>query len=139
MLEIIRILSDEELQQAFSIRRIVFVEEQQVEERIEYEFEEDSIHFLALKDGQAVGTARWRRTDKGIKLERFAVLAEHRSSGVGSALLKTILQDIPNDVPYVYLHAQLSAIGLYAKFGFVPEGDQFEEAGIQHYKMARTR
>jgi predicted GNAT family N-acyltransferase len=28
-------------------------------------------------------------------------------------------------------------MSLYAKFGFVAEGDQFEEAGIQHFKMVK--
>jgi predicted GNAT family N-acyltransferase len=26
-------------------------------------------------------------------------------------------------------------MGLYGKFGFVKVGEQFEEAGIQHFKM----
>jgi predicted GNAT family N-acyltransferase len=26
---------------------------------------------------------------------------------------------------------------LYARFGFVAEGPQFEEAGIQHFKMVK--
>jgi predicted GNAT family N-acyltransferase len=26
-------------------------------------------------------------------------------------------------------------MGLYTKFGFIAEGPQFEEAGIQHFKM----
>jgi GNAT superfamily N-acetyltransferase len=30
--------------------------------------------------------ARWRKTDKGYKLERFAVLKQYRGLGVGQAL-----------------------------------------------------
>jgi predicted GNAT family N-acyltransferase len=33
------------------------------------------------------------------------------------------------------LHAQLDAMSLYSKFGFEKAGEQFEEAGIQHFKM----
>lgn len=41
------------------------------------------------------------------------------------------------DATFVYLHAQLQAIGLYRKFGFEIIGPEFEEAGIRHSKMMR--
>lgn len=135
MINVFRTQTEEDLQKVFGIRRKVFVEEQQVGEAEEYEFEDESVHFLALADGIPAGAARWRRTDKGIKLERFAVLPEYRSAGVGSALVSAVLDDIPQDAEFVYLHAQLTAVGLYKKFGFREVGDMFEEANIQHYKM----
>lgn len=123
---------------AFEIRRVVFVEEQQVDESEEYdEFEESSIHYLAKINNTPVGVCRWRRTQNGIKLERFAVLKEYRGDGVGSALVKKVLEDIPADGSKIYMHAQTSAMGLYAKFGFKPVGDEFEEAGILHFKMEK--
>lgn len=127
------------LNEAFKIRKKVFVEEQEVDEREEYEFEEESNHFIAVVNGLYVGTARWRKTDKGIKLERFAILKEYRSKGVGSALVEAVIKNIPSEFTYLYLHAQLTAMGLYAKFGFVEEGPMFEEAGIKHYKMVLKR
>jgi len=126
--------------EAFKIRQKVFVEEQELAAAEEYdEFEETSTHFLALEDGFPLGTARWRFTEKGIKLERFAVLAEARGKGVGQSLVKSVLEDIskhPDSLGKLkYLHAQLSAMGLYSKFGFVPKGEMFEECNIKHYKM----
>lgn len=134
-----KINNNETLEEAFKIRKVVFVVEQEVDEAEEYEFEEESVHFIASVDGKYAGTARWRKTDKGVKLERFAVLKEFRSKGVGSALVSAILNDIPSDHHYLYLHAQITAMGLYAKFGFESEGDMFEEAGIKHYKMILKR
>jgi len=134
-IEIIKITGEEELQTVFAIRRTVFVEEQCCPPELEWEFEEESIHFLARYDGQPAGAARWRRTEKGFNLERFAVLKEFRGMGVGQALVKSVLGDLPADAHYIYLHAQVPAMGLYSKLGFVAEGNQFEEAGIQHYKM----
>ena len=46
-----------------------------------------------------------------------------------------VLNDLPVDSSSIYLHAQLAAMGLYQKFGFEKVGAQFEEAGIQHFKM----
>jgi predicted GNAT family N-acyltransferase len=133
------ILDKNILEEAFKIRRKVFVEEQEVDEREEYEFEEESHHFIAEHNGTPVGTARWRKTPNGVKLERFAVLKEFRSSGVGSALVQAVVNDIPAEHTHLYLHAQLTAMGLYAKFGFKETGPMFEEAGIQHYKMILNR
>lgn len=125
---------------AFAIRRAVFVEEQHVPAEEEYdEFETESQHFLAYLGGQPVGTARWRRTSKGVKMERFAVLASARRQGVGQALVRAVLADIfsqqPEPIESIYLHAQVTAMPLYEGFGFVAVGPQFDECGIQHYKM----
>jgi predicted GNAT family N-acyltransferase len=123
------------LQKAFDIRREVFVIEQMVSETEEYDQEDVSTHFIALYDGLPVGTARYRTTPNGIKLERFAILKPFRSMGVGSAILQHMLQELSAFEGLIYLHAQLTAMGLYSKFGFEAIGEQFDEAGIQHYKM----
>ena len=127
------------LEEAFKIRRQVFVIEQQVDEAEEYEFEDISTHFIATVDGKYAGTARWRKTENGVKLERFAGLEEYRSHKVGSALLLAVVADIPEEHQYLYLHAQLTAMGLYSKYGFIAEGPMFEEAGIKHFKMVLKR
>jgi predicted GNAT family N-acyltransferase len=129
------ITTSDMLQQAFNIRREVFVIEQMVSETEEYDQEDISTHFIALYDGLPVGTARYRTTPNGIKLERFAILKSFRSLGVGSAILQHILQALSAFEGLIYLHAQLTAMGLYSKFGFEAIGEQFDEAGIQHYKM----
>ncbi|MCB9262558.1 MAG: GNAT family N-acetyltransferase [Flavobacteriales bacterium] len=124
-----------EKEQIFSIRNEVFVVEQKVDPALEYdEFEDSSTHFIAQINNEAVGTARWRKTPNGIKLERFAVLKKSRNLGVGSKLVEAVLADLPTE-EYVYLHAQLTAMNLYARHGFQAIEPQFEEAGIQHYKM----
>src|ERR1700743_590041 len=125
------------LEKVFAIRREVFVVEQNCPPEREWEFEDESVHFLATVDGQPAGACRWRKTDKGYKLERFAVLQQFRGMGVGQELVKAVLADLPADADYVYMHAQLAAIPLYEKFGFEKTGPQFEEAGIQHFKMVK--
>lgn len=135
MLEIIKISLPADLEKAFAIRVTVFVEEQQVDRSLEYEYEDESTHFLATIDGQAVGTARWRTTEKGIKLERFAVLPKYRQHGVGAALLKAVLEEVLPTDKKIYLHGQTRVAGFYSKYGFAPYGPEFEEAGIQHYVM----
>ena len=124
------------------IRERVFVIEQEVPLEDEYdEFDETATHFLVFVNGKPAGTCRWRFTDHGIKLERYAVLAEFRGQGVGSKLVEVTLNDIKSKPEakekLCYLHAQVTAIFLYERFGFQKEGDQFDECGIMHYKMTK--
>ena len=135
-----KITTKEGLQAAFDIRELVFVVEQEVDAAEEYdEFEDSSVHFLAKVEGTPVGTARWRFTKNGVKMERFAVLKVARGKGVGQALVAAVLGDIDQhpdtNGKKKYLHAQIHAMPLYAKFGFQVVGDQFEECAILHYKM----
>lgn len=132
-----KVTEPNDLEKVFAIRREVFVGEQNCPPELEWEFEDESSHFLATVDGVPAGASRWRKTDKGYKLERFAVLKDFRNKGVGQALVQTVLSDLPANADYVYLHAQISAVTLYERFGFVKTGPEFEEAGIRHYKMVK--
>jgi predicted GNAT family N-acyltransferase len=130
-----KVTDPDDLEKVFAIRRQVFVVEQKCPPELEWEFEDMSTHFLATVDDVPAGAARWRKTDKGYKLERFAVLPEYRGFGVGQELVKAVLADLPAEALYVYLHAQIHAVELYKKAGFEITGPEFEEAGIKHYKM----
>ena len=130
-----KVTDENDLQNVFAIRRKVFVDEQNCPPELEWEFEDESTHFLGLVNDIPAGTARWRKTNKGYKLERFAVLMEFRNLGMGKTLVSAVLENLPEDADYIYLNAQITSIGLYQKFGFKKEGVQFEEAGIQHFKM----
>lgn len=136
-LQVQKVTQKEDLDQVFAIRNVVFVKEQNCPPELEWEHEDDSTHFIATIDGRPVGACRWRKTDKGYKLERFAVLKEFRKHGVGRAMIAEMLSSLPKDADYIYLHSQISATSLYSKFGFVSEGAAFEEAGIKHYKMVK--
>lgn len=127
-----------DMQIVWEIRKEVFVVEQQVDESMEFDHEEESIHFLCYWENLPVGTARWRESGKGIKLERFAVKQDYRNKGIGAVLLRAVLADLPGS-GRVYLHAQTAAEAFYAREGFVSVGDLFFEAGIAHYLMEWER
>lgn len=137
MITVKEIESASELEIAFQIRKKVFVEEQNVPLEEEYdEFETTSTHFLALLNKVPAGTARMRKTEKGIKLERFAVLKEYRKKDVGTALVKNLLTKCKNELDCcVYLYAQLTALKFYERFGFEAKGKTFLDAGIYHLEM----
>ena len=124
---------------AHNIRHEVFVIGQNCPEEIEWEFEEESTHFLVFDNKEAVATARHRETENGYKLERFAVLESKRGNGYGHIVLKAILEDLSNFNENIYMHAQLDVIPFYEKMGFEKKGDVFVEANIIHYKMVLKR
>jgi predicted GNAT family N-acyltransferase len=137
-----RISAPHDLEAAFAIRTKVFVEGQNVPAEAEHDAydAEGATHYLArAADGKPCGAARWRKTDAGVKLERFAVLTEYRNQQAGAALLKQVLQDVDASYPeaVVYLNAQLPAVRFYERHGFEKVGEMFEECDIQHYKMIR--
>jgi predicted GNAT family N-acyltransferase len=128
-----------ELDSVRAIRRAVFVDEQRVPAELELDgLDGEAEHYLARMGDRPVGTARARRTAKGWKLERVAVVAAERRSGVGRALVRHVLQHAPADA-VVYVHAQESALGFWLRVGFIAEGPSFEEAGIVHRWMRLER
>ncbi len=137
MIEVKEIFEPKDLTIAFQIRREVFVLEQNVEESEEFD-EHDRVtrHFLGFFDTHACGTARIRTTEKGVKLERFAVLSPYRNRWIGKALVERTLQEsLLFNPSLIYLHAQIHAKGFYEKLGFSTNSEPFLEAGIQHVRM----
>lgn len=117
------------------IRTTVFVVEQNVDRALEYEYEEEGNFYLLYYNEKPAATARWRNTEKGIKLERFATLKEYRNKGLGSKLLKKIMNDVLPLNKTIYLHSQIRAITYYERAGFRKKGERFVEANIEHYLM----
>ena len=127
--------NDQEKELVLSIRKIVFIKELNIPEHMEIDDNEDlATYVLAKVEGKNVGTARWRETNSGNKLERFAVLNKYRSYGVGTAMTKFILKQLDQS-KLIYLNAQESAISFYEKLGFDSTGSMFDEVGIAHQKM----
>lgn len=116
------------------IRRRVFIEEQQVPQELEWDgADENAQHWLALLDGEPIGTARMLRDGH---IGRMAVLSRARTQGIGSALLQAAINHaVQQQLREIYLHAQIHALPFYQRFGFVAEGPEFQDAGIPHRTM----
>ncbi|HZP66817.1 MAG TPA: GNAT family N-acetyltransferase [Rudaea sp.] len=117
------------------VREIVFVLEQNVPAEDEVDdLDGVSRHVLARDvSGTAIGTGRI--TPQGV-IGRVAVLADWRKRHVGSALVRTLVEQAQAlAYPAVEMHAQLDAVPFYEKFGFAVHGDEFVECGIRHVNM----
>jgi predicted GNAT family N-acyltransferase len=148
-MDVRRVASGEDWAAASAVRQRVFVEEQACppeEEWDEHDWPADRgrtcVHLVGEVDGEVVATARWRPAELGgrpaAKLERFAVLPEHRGRGLGRVIIAAALEDAAAaGLGRFVLHAQAHLEALYASFGFRRVGEVFEEAGIPHVKMVR--
>jgi len=120
------------------VRYAVFVEEQKVPPEIELDdFDPVSLHALAFdRAGRLLGTGRLLPDGH---VGRMAVLRQARGTGVGSALLAALLQAArARGDREVALSAQTHAIPFYERFGFVAEGEEYDDAGIPHRRMRRA-
>lgn len=119
------------------VRETVFVQEQQVPIEEEWDALDPLCHHVIARDdaGHPIGTGRLTPERK---IGRMAVLRDWRGRGVGDALLLALIQAARQQQwPEVSLHAQVSAEAFYARHGFVPYGERFREAGIEHQSMRR--
>ena len=121
-----------------AVRIAVFVIEQNIPEELEWdEFDAVSVHALAEDEaGTPIGCGRLLPDGH---IGRMAVLSDWRGRGVGAALLVNLIELArARGDARVRLHAQTQAMPFYAKFGFVPVGAEFSEAGIAHWSMERV-
>ncbi|MED3551593.1 GNAT family N-acetyltransferase [Cytobacillus praedii] len=138
-MEVKIVSNDNQLQEAFSIRKKVFVEEQQVplEEEID-QYEEEAVHFLLYDQNLPIGAGRFRSVDGIGKVERICVLENHRKSGSGKAIMDKIEEYGKGEgVKKLKLNAQTHAIPFYSKLGYEIISEEFLDAGIPHRTMIK--
>jgi predicted GNAT family N-acyltransferase len=136
------VVTPEDIMDVHYIRNEVFVKEQNVSVDDEFDMstEKEAIHFLICLYDKPIGTIRYRLTDKGVKLERFAILKEYRRGGHGKQAFMHLVNMLKAKyVPCtIYFTAQKYLIPFYESLGFIKEGEIFLEAGIEHQYMKKT-
>jgi predicted GNAT family N-acyltransferase len=131
--------NQKELEDAFSIRKTVFVEEQNVplEEEID-QFEDEAVHFVLYNDSAPIGAGRFRVVDGYGKVERICVLKEARKTGAGNAIMNGIEEHAGEQgLHKLKLNAQTQAIPFYARLGYEVVSEEFLDAGIPHKTMMK--
>jgi YbgC/YbaW family acyl-CoA thioester hydrolase len=124
------------------VRTEVFVQEQGIDAKDEWDTADaDAVHaVINNRFGHPLGTARLLKKSPGIaQIGRMAVVRVMRGSGLGGQLLNALM-DIAKarGDKEVRLHAQCSAQAFYARAGFVPIGEPFDEVGIAHIEMRKV-
>ncbi|MBW9114921.1 GNAT family N-acetyltransferase [Rhizobium cauense] len=123
--------------EAFKLRRAVFVVEQNVPGDEEFDaFDLAAHHVVAITDGEVSGTLRVIHDEHHVKIGRVAVGEAWRGRGVASAMLTFAMNEHRSARQNrFYLTAQSDKVALYERFGFVAIGDEFPDGGMPHLAM----
>jgi predicted GNAT family N-acyltransferase len=116
------------------LRNRVFVDEQKVPLSLEIDgLDAECQHVKALIDDVIIGTGRLLPNGS---IGRMCVLGEYRNRGIGTMMLKNLVQQaVDNGYQKLSLNSQSDAIPFYQKFGFIIDSEEFIEAGIPHRRM----
>ncbi|HLR65839.1 GNAT family N-acetyltransferase [Virgibacillus alimentarius] len=131
--------SDKQLEQAYHIRMVVFVEEQNVPPEEELDaYDKDAIHFIGYKEDVPIAASRLRLVDDYGKLERICVLKEHRGKSFGKQMIENMEKIIiQKGYKKAKLNAQTHAENFYQQLGYETVSAVFLDAGIPHVTMIK--
>lgn len=130
----------EEHDDAFAVRKKVFVEEQGVPLHLECDAEDAAAtHFIMYDDDEPVGAARLRSIEKNTaKIERVCILQSQRGKKLGALIMREMEKyAIFISKETLKLHAQSHAIPFYEKLGYAVTSPEFLDAGIPHRAMEK--
>ncbi|MDR0965386.1 MAG: GNAT family N-acetyltransferase [Myxococcales bacterium] len=137
-----------DLECAFAIREIAFIEEQRVAPDIERDAADaHAFHVLAYAHGHAVGTGRLVQLDappegtsggRWGRIGRIAVMQSSRGKGLAHRILGALEAEAARrGIDTVLLHAQTWLRQFYERTGYEAVGESFEEAGLPHIRMVK--
>lgn len=90
-MKIKQITTKEQLEEVFHIRKTVFVEEQGVPLKDEFdEHEKTAKHMLIYYNNEPAASGRFRIVDDYAKIERICVLKEFRKYGLGKEVVASL-------------------------------------------------
>jgi len=125
---------------AFAVRRKVFVDEQGVPLHLELdELDQTATHFIAYDEDQPIAAGRLRETDPNVgKVERVCVLPEYRGKHIGNLMMNE-MERYAAEVGFekIKLNAQTHAIPFYQKLNYEITSPEFMDAGIPHRAMEK--
>jgi predicted GNAT family N-acyltransferase len=138
-LEVKQVTTKEQLDDAFAVRRTVFVNEQQVPEEEEIDqYEDEATHVVLYDNEEPIGAARVRVLDGIGKLERICVLSSGRKKGAGKLIVNKLEEIAASQgVSKLKLNSQTHAIPFYERLGYETVSDVFMDAGIPHVTMIK--
>ncbi|WP_340617546.1 GNAT family N-acetyltransferase [Xenorhabdus entomophaga] len=126
------------IEQAFSIRKQVFTDEQGFDAEIDIdEYDDIALHVVIFDDEKPIGVLRAIPQDNDmLKVGRVAVLKDYRGQGIGRDVMKFI-EDYgrKNKVTTIGLSSQCHAQPFYESLGYQAQGEIYLEDGAEHIFM----
>ncbi|TWI59104.1 MSMEG_0567/Sll0786 family nitrogen starvation N-acetyltransferase [Halalkalibacter nanhaiisediminis] len=134
--------TDQEIQESFALRKLVFVEEQQLfQETDADEHDKHAIYINAysVKKQQLVGTVRCYEDHQNLGVwwgGRLAVQMNYRVKGIGVYLIRSAVEEVRQRHARRFLATvQAENIRLFEKLGWEQVEELFTLNGFQHQMM----
>ena len=131
--------SQDDVRAVMDIRRRVFVDEQGYSADTEIDgFDKMAVYALAYDEkDRPAGTGRLIINDESrFQIGRVCVLREARGKGLGDLVVRMLLyRALELGAGEIWLGAQLPAVGFYARYGFKPVGEIYDDEGVPHRWM----
>jgi predicted GNAT family N-acyltransferase len=123
--------------EAFRLRREVFIIEQNVPPDEEFDADDFTAHHVvAIHSGEVCGTLRVIYAEDYVKIGRVVVAIPWRGKGIAGAMLRYALDEhVHARDGRFHLAAQSDKMALYERFGFKAYGDEFLDVAIPHFNM----
>tara|TARA_B110000263_G_C15016035_1_gene377312 strand:+ start:56 stop:490 length:435 start_codon:yes stop_codon:yes gene_type:complete len=120
------------------IRKNVFANELGIPESNLFDkYDETCDHFILFDEKNPIGTIRFVRVGKNVKLERMAILSEFRAKSYGkNAILQLKEYYQTQGYSKIILDSIYHVRNFYKKCGFLEEGKIFQRVGIDHIRMS---
>ena len=129
----------EKFRQVMELRYEVLFKPYKKVEKYEYdEYDDISLHLVALHKEKVVGYSRVTKTKNIEKITNVVVNLEYVNNGIGFNMIKRhIAQAKEDNIDALYLNARLDTINFYKKLGFECEEEVSisEKSGLLLHKM----
>ncbi|NEO29086.1 MAG: GNAT family N-acetyltransferase [Symploca sp. SIO3C6] len=96
-----------------------------------------AFHLVAVCEEKIIGSARLRQLSAQLgSIAYVAVLSEFRSQGLGTKLIKKLMEQAQEkNLKSLRLMARSNTLGFYHRIGFLEKGEPFNFLGIPHIFM----
>jgi ElaA protein len=101
-----------------------------------------AFHLLASAGAELAGYVRCHGPSAetpNASLGRLVVARRHRGKGLGKDLVQRVLARLEEQPSDVVIGAQLYLRNFYANFGFIADGEPYDDVGVPHITMRRAQ
>ncbi len=105
----------------------------------ELQKEKEDILIGAFDEDEIIGCCLLSKIDQQCtRLRQMAVQKNKQGMGVGESMI-AFAENVARDRGFktLMMHARVTAIGFYEKFGYKTKGDEFIEVNIKHFVMEK--
>lgn len=121
MIESKWIFGDSEFNEAYKIRKEVFIDELGLSEAIHFdEYDKRALHVLIGEDGKYLATGRLYEDNQKFYIGGIAVLPEIRGKKVGDLLVRLLINKAFDFfAKEIFVYARLESVDFYKKLNFI--------------------